>query len=644
MFSHKHTIRRPANLQQGTWLLLLFLVVGIVCPAACLVWFMNDAAESQSLAARQAVLEAYRGQLRLVRDRVDSFWQSEAQKLDTPPGRSTPEDFARLIKSGAADSVIILRGDGSPLYPSPPPAPVSDPFLDRLDWRQAQALEERHYWTAAIGAYSVIAKSDPDVSLAARAAQGQIRSLLAMQRQAAVQAILEYFAAGKLVNAVDLQGRMIAADENLLALHIMPPSDPRRSETLRRLVGWVNNYRLPIPSAQRLFLMDELKAMGVKPETFPTYEAELLAARALETGEIRAGVGLESTRLPGRWRLTAKDGRAVGLLEWATVLAAMLAQMERSAGASFGFTLPGEKAVGESIAAGSMLPGWQIVLNLGRDHSMEEAARQRRARYLWIGYFVIAALCLTGLVMAQFFRRQLRLARLKTDLVAAVSHELKTPLASMRLLVDSLLEDQEFDRPKTREYLMLIAGENLRLTRLIENFLTFSRLERNRQHFEFVNLQPSTVVESAVAAVKERFEQPGCGLEVQVDPNLSDFHGDPDALVTVLINLLDNAYKYTRGDKAILLHAFRTEESIAFEVRDNGIGIASRDHKRIFQRFYQVDQRLARETGGCGLGLAIVASIVRAHGGTVSVQSQPGEGSVFTVLLPIQIPRQKAAA
>ncbi len=635
-------IRRPANLQQGTWLLLLFLLVGIVCPTACLLWFMNDAAESQSIAARQEVLEAYRGQLRLVRDQVNSYWQSEAEKLDTP-GRSTPEDFARLVKSGAANSVIILRDDGSPLYPTAPSTPISDPFVDRSDWRQAQGLEEKHNWPAAIGAYLVIAKSDPDVSLAARAAQGQIRGLVASQRQAAAQAILEYFATGKLVNAADLQGRMIAADENLLALHLMPPGDPRRSETLKRLVGWVNNYRLPIPSAQRLFLMGELKAMGVKPGTFPTYEAESLAASALEAGDIRAGFGLEETRVAHLWKLTAKGGHAVGLIKGLNVVMAN-ALVAPSLGVSISLILPGGNGVGESIPAGPMLPGWQIGLTFHEDHSLEKAARQRTARYLWIGYVVIAALCVTGLVLAQLFRRQLRLARLKTDLVAAVSHELKTPLASMRLLVDSLLEDQEFDRRKTREYLALIAGENLRLTRLIENFLTFSRLERNRQHFEFIEVQSSTVVESAVAAVKERFEQPGCRLDVQVDHNLPNFNGDPDALVTVLINLLDNAYKYTRGDKAIVLRAFRADDSIAFEVGDNGIGIAPRDHRRIFQRFYQVDQRLARETGGCGLGLAIVASIVRAHGGRVSVHSQPGEGSVFTVLLPIEIPRQKAAA
>jgi signal transduction histidine kinase len=263
---------------------------------------------------------------------------------------------------------------------------------------------------------------------------------------------------------------------------------------------------------------------------------------------------------------------------------------------------------------------------------------------MWVGYIVIAGLCVTGLGLAQVFRRQMRLARLKTDLVAAVSHELKTPLASMRLLVDSLLEDPSFDARKTREYLALIAGENLRLSRLIENFLTFSRLERNRQHFEFTQVHPASIVETATQAVHERFEQSGCHLDVRVEKDLPDFHADADALITVLINLLDNAYKYTPGERYIALRAFREGDSLAFEVRDNGIGIAVREQKRIFQRFYQVDQRLARETGGCGLGLAIVDSIVRAHEGRVSVQSQPGEGSVFTVLFPLRHSQQKAAA
>jgi signal transduction histidine kinase len=280
------------------------------------------------------------------------------------------------------------------------------------------------------------------------------------------------------------------------------------------------------------------------------------------------------------------------------------------------------------------LPGWLISFSLADAKALDHLARQRTLVYFWAGYLVIAAIALTGIIVGQSFRRQARLARLKTDLVAAVSHELKTPLASMRVLVDSLLEDAEFDPRKTREYLQLIAGENTRLTRLIENFLTFSRIERNRQHFAFTETKPSDVVQAAVAAVRERLEAAECQLQIDVTPELPSLHADQDALVTVLLNLLDNAFKYTREDKRISIHAYREEGHVVFAVEDNGIGIPAREHKRIFHRFYQVDRRLARETGGCGLGLTIVDFIVRAHGGIVRVRSEAGAGSAFQVLLP----------
>jgi two-component system phosphate regulon sensor histidine kinase PhoR len=109
---------------------------------------------------------------------------------------------------------------------------------------------------------------------------------------------------------------------------------------------------------------------------------------------------------------------------------------------------------------------------------------------------------------------------------------------------------------------------------------------------------------------------------------------DQDALVTALLNLLDNAYKYTPSDRRIRVEAYREAGNVAFAVKDNGIGIAARDQKRIFRRFFQVDRRLARETGGCGLGLSIVEFIVKAHGGSAQVESKPGAGSAFRIVIP----------
>jgi signal transduction histidine kinase len=130
---------------------------------------------------------------------------------------------------------------------------------------------------------------------------------------------------------------------------------------------------------------------------------------------------------------------------------------------------------------------------------------------------------------------------------------------------------------------------------------------------------------------------------VEVNPGLPPLVADEDALITVLRNLLDNACKYTPAEKRIRIRAREQDGRVAFDVEDNGIGIAPREQKRIFRRFYQVDQRLARETGGCGLGLSIVEYIVRAHGGEVAVESRPGEGSTFHVLVPCRPAAAEAA-
>jgi signal transduction histidine kinase len=290
-----------------------------------------------------------------------------------------------------------------------------------------------------------------------------------------------------------------------------------------------------------------------------------------------------------------------------------------------------------SAAEAALLPGtapgqppeWQIAVPRPDSTS---AAQARAFPYLWVGFLAIAVVAVSSLIAGQALRRQWQIARLKTDLVAAVSHELKTPISSVRLLVDTLLEDEKPDATKTREYLELIARENLRLSRVIDNFLTFSRLERNRQKFEFGVTRPDAVVEGALESARERME--ACHLEVRVADGLPAVRADEDALVTVLLNLLDNAWKYTPGEKRIGVRAYREKGRVVFAVEDNGIGIAARERKKIFRRFYQVDRRLARESGGCGLGLSIVEFIVRAHGGSIDVKSQPGRGSTFSVAIP----------
>ena len=622
------------------WLIPFMLAVAILVPAGGVLWFMNEAAQSQAQAVRQSVNEAFRGQLRLLRDRLDAAWQTRAAALEQAAGSGLPANFPAALTASGADAVLFLDDAGQVRYPEPPAALSPDPLSGRREWLAASALEQRGDRMAAAAAYARLADTEASPSFAARAARAAIRCLArAGDNAAALAAISKYFASGRAAKGVDLDGRLIAADEQLFALHLMKRADQRFQPAAQHLAEVLNSYEgAPIPSAQRLFLIGELRSLAPDLRMFPFFAAEQLALTFLDSEKPRpGGTGLQPGGVPDLWKLTSPNRRAFALYRTATVVSMMghmLSEQNTSRAVEFGVAPPGATIRGEGIPAGAMAPGWQISVSLLDSSAVEQAVRQRRNTYIGIGLFVIGVIVLVALMLGQAFRRQARLARMKSDLVATVSHELKTPLASICLLVETLLEENSVPPEKAREYLEMIAGENQRLTRLIENFLTFSRMERKRQRFEFCDTRPAEVVESALRSLSERLESPGCHLEVDVTPGLPVLHADRDALVTVLLNLLDNACKYTHEEKRLVVRAYRSDGSVVFAVQDNGIGIAPRDQRRIFQRFYQVDQRLARETGGCGLGLSIVDVIVRAHGGEIKVQSTVGSGSTFSVFLP----------
>ena len=284
------------------------------------------------------------------------------------------------------------------------------------------------------------------------------------------------------------------------------------------------------------------------------------------------------------------------------------------------------------------MPGWRLNLSAADGKFFEAEAKERVATIVWTAAALGAVTLALGWMAAATLQRRLQVARMKNDLVATVSHELKTPLASIRLLVDTLLEGGDHaatpeERKQSRDYLELISQENARLTRLIDNFLTFSRLERGKQRFTFEIVPLAEVVRQTVAAVGDKFGGDDAQLSVDVDEAAS-VRGDVDALVTVVVNLLDNAWKYTGPKKRVALTVHREGDRATISVSDNGVGLAPRAARKVFDRFYQVDQRVARTQGGCGLGLSIVRSIARAHGGEVSVTSRPGQGSTFVVSLP----------
>ena len=637
------------------------LLLAVLVPSACLLWFMNQAVQNERLAVRQKLLEAYRGHLTLLQQRLEDYLSQTATNLDAAAQTASPAAlFAHSVRAGVADSMICFDASGNVTYPAPLPVAhsgngIADPLLAAA-WSTAHNLESSNP-TAAAEAFGKVAAEATNASIAARALQSQAR-LLAQSglKDAALLVLTQSLANSRFAITTDLQGRLIVPNAELLALELCAGTQNVAHSTClpevrQRLKTQLLDYdSVPMPAAQRRFLMHELQRLFADQFEFPTLAAEDLAARYLASPKPEAGSNaghapgaraLSPAPLPGVWQFFSSQRRAVLLLRADTMptrVAAWVPAQTLPSDVSVAVVPPGKEADKFllSTPAGPFMPGWRLALSLKDQRFFDAAVDARIASYVWIGALVLLSVVILALLLVRLLRRQLVLTQLRNDLVANVTHELKTPLSSMRLLVETLLNSPQLNEQTAREYLQLIATENLRLSRLIDNFLTFSRIERNKYTFRFNPVPALKLIEAAVASVRERFSAPGCHFEVKTPSQLPSVVADSDAMVTALVNLLDNAYKYSGDDKQITLSADSENGSVRFAIKDNGVGLSSRDTKRIFKRFYQVDQRLSRTGGGCGLGLSIVKFIVAAHDGDVRVDSTPGKGSIFTVTLPVQ--------
>jgi len=624
----------------GLWLMLLLLLAALV-PSVCLLWFMNQAVRNERLAVRQKLAEAYRANLVLVQNQLDLYWRQTAAALDADADHLPPPVlFAQFVRNGQADAVICFDAAGNVTYPSAVPAPK--PEAPEPGWLKAQDLEASRPGDAA-AAFARLAAHAADANQAARALQAQARCLLkAGQSNAAIALLTGPLGDARYRHAKDAQGRLLVPNAELMALDLLkdPAAEPARA-TRERLKRRALDYDDPgLSASQRRFLMRELQRLFPEPAVAQMLAAEDLAARWVEAGLPRPGEpGLRPSTLPGVWQFTTGHSRVVALHQTDAMIARVRGGISAQlgpVGEGLAFLPPGKEFERflVSLPAGSSMSGWRLGLSLHGQRSFDAVAEQRIASYVWIGVAVFAAVFVLAALALRLVRRQMALTQLRNDLVANVTHELKTPLSSMRLLVDTLLNSQPFHEQTAREYLQLIAQENLRLSRLIDNFLTFSRMERNKYAFGFKEVPATAIIEGATTAVRERLGAPGCRFETHIAPDLPSVVADADAMVTALVNLLDNAYKYSGEEKQITLSAGAENGSVFFAVKDNGIGLSPRDTKRIFKRFFQVDQRLSRSSSGCGLGLSIVEFIVTAHHGKVRVESQPGRGSTFTISLP----------
>lgn len=691
---------------QFRWVVLL-LIVAVILPTVCLLWFMNEAIENERLVIRQKLVTFYKNQLNEAMRSIDDDWAARCARFGQAESTHPYQEFVAAAGQDGCDALLIYDDAGQRLYPvlstdSGAPVETAELFDDawqlefvERDYAQAAQLYENHARSALTDPrrFANLIREGLSLPKTGRADDavydrqylaaliGQSRSLGKLDRIAEAVTVCRQAAFSPLAETEDTALLSLAANARLLLLSWVRDRGQYTNlleETFARLTGMLfqpNQAGASLTADQNLFVAQKALEIAQDNPSLQTYVerihkttlATLIAAeqRSIDLAERFPTTAALEAWQPGKLRpLTSDEEGPYGLAhqtDQRTYFAVLSDDTIRSRLASLAATFRNDyidcrildeasrplagspEPLTEPFAAGTVgtyFPDWQIELFFKQGDVLDRAAGDQIAVYTWTGTLVILLILIFGAVAANSIGRQVRLNRLKNDFIATVTHELKTPLASTRLLVDTLLEGNYRDQQQVTDYLQLISNENGRLSRLIDNFLTFSRMERNKQAFQMRPTRPEAIARAAADAVATKFGTASCQFDVDIPADLPDVMADPDAMVTVLVNLLDNAYKYSHDDKHIALRLSLLDDHIAFTVSDNGLGIPRRVQKRIFKRFYQVDRRLARRAEGCGLGLSIAKFIVDAHAGSISIESRPNQGSTFTVKLPARAERQ----
>jgi len=284
---------------------------------------------------------------------------------------------------------------------------------------------------------------------------------------------------------------------------------------------------------------------------------------------------------------------------------------------------------------GEALPHWELAVYLRNPAHLNETARATVATLGLLIAVLVLAIAVGSWLIVRDLNRQLTLARQKTDFVSNVSHELKTPLTSIRMFSELLAEGRVTEPEKQRSYLSIITAETARLTRLINNVLDFARLERGEKNYHLASCDLAALTRETTETFRPHLESAGIRLETIIPNQTIPVRADRDALSQVVVNLLSNAEKYSNGAKEIRLELESSSTQVELHVLDRGPGVPRGCEEKIFEKFYRANDSLTNNVPGSGLGLTLARQIARAHDGDVIYSQRAGGGSCFTLKLPI---------
>ena len=290
------------------------------------------------------------------------------------------------------------------------------------------------------------------------------------------------------------------------------------------------------------------------------------------------------------------------------------------------------------LSVGHVLPGWRVSVGPSAGSPFLSLRRLVALQYVALVGLVLMILAALWFAIRQA-SEQIQLAEAKTSFLANVSHELKTPLALIRLSGETIELGRVSSDEERLKFLQIIGRECRRLTHMINNVLDFAKIDAGRKDFHFRNTDLRRLVKETVETFEPQLEERHFQVEVTVPEEMPFIEADPEAITQCLVNLIDNAIKYSQDKRFIRVEAAIESENgqpemARISVSDQGIGIPAGERRRIFEKFARVDASLVHNVRGSGLGLSLVRNIVEAHNGRIEVKSSLGHGSTFTLLLP----------